>query len=259
MGGVEAIREAGWTQGSILETTGDIGTTGLSAGKAYMVVSHPCDVVSASLERDPLVQLIQLHRLDVIDGNFTFGKSPRRLHVELETGSFELRVGEMATIDRSILSGKAPVFTVGEPQRRVLASWLAARYARPAFADEFNRRLEPARRGIEKILKVAGTHVSGIYVATTLEELPAESPYRTSIALTMTTEDFKLPELFAEVSGAGDDIAGLVSSAEGIDLASLETVSERDISLAHLRIYARWDYESLSHRDGDDAVFPPRE
>lgn len=72
----------------------------------------------------------------------------------------------------------------------------------------------------------------------------------------MTTDDFDVPELFAEVSSAGDDVAELVGSADGISLASLKTVSERDINLAHLRIYARWDYESLSHRDSDKAVFP---
>lgn len=256
MGGVESIREAGWTQGSVLRIDGDVGVHGLEDGDSGMVVSHPCEVVSASLERDPSVQLIQLHTVDVVDGNLTFGKNPRRLQMELGTERVEVRVGEIFTVDRTILTRMMPEFTIAEPQRRMLASWLAARYARPAFADEFNRRLEPARRGIEKILKVAGKHISGIYVATTLEELPAGTPYRVVMAFTMTTDDFDVPELFAEVSSAGDDVAELVGSADGISLASLKTVSERDINLAHLRIYARWDYESLSHRDSDEAVFP---
>lgn len=256
MSGVESIRAAGWTQGSVLKIDGDLGVDGLQHGDAWMVVSHPCEVVSASLERDPSVQLIHMHTVDVVDGNLTFGKNPRRLQLELEAQYVEVRVGEILTVDRTILSGMTPDLTVAEPQRRMLASWLAARYARPAFADEFNRRLEPARRGIEKILKAAGKHISGVYVATTLEELPVGTPYRVVIALAMTADDFDVPERFAEVSGAGDDVAKLVGSADGINLASLETVSERNISLSHLRIYARWDYESLSHRDSDEAVFP---
>lgn len=256
MDGLESIREAGWTQGSVLRIDGGVGVHGLDDCGTWMVVSHPCEVVSASVERDPSVQLIRLHSVEVIDGNLTFGKNPRRLQMELGTERAEVRVGEILTVDRTILSRMTPDFTIAEPQRRMLASWLAARYARPAFADEFNRRLEPARRGIEKILKSAGKHISGIYVATAQEELPAETPYRVVIVFTMMASDFDVPELFAEVSGAGDDVAGLVGSAEGINLASLQTISERDISLAHLRIYARWDYESLSHRDSDDAVFP---
>lgn len=259
MGGIESVREAGWTQGSVLDVGSTAGATELSSGDTYMVVSHPCDVVSASLEREPTVQLIMMHPIEVVDGNFTFGKNPRRLHIQLETGAFELRIAEMVTIDRGFLAVTTPTVTVDESQRRMLASWLAARYARPVFADEFNRRLDPARRGIEKILKTAGKHISGIYVLTSLDELPEGSPYRTAIALTMTTDDFEVPEMFAQVSDAGDAIAGLVRSMDGIDLASLDTVSEGDISLAHLRIYARWDYESLSHRDSEDTAFPPRE
>ncbi len=256
MGGVESVREAGWTQGSVLRIDGDVGVHGLEDGDAWMVVSHPCEVVSASLERDPTVQLIKLHVVDVLDGNLTFGKNPRRLQMELGTERIEVRVAEILTLNRTILTRTTPDLTIAEPQRRMLASWLAARYARPAFADEFNRRLEPARRGIEKILKATGKHISGIYVATTLEELPTGTPYRVAMAFTMTADDFDIPEVFAEVSSAGDEVAALIGSADGINLASLKTVSERDVSLAHLRIYARWDYESLSHRDSDEAVFP---
>lgn len=256
MGDAESVRAAGWTQGSILRIDGEVGVEELNSGDVCMVVSHPCDVVSGSFERDPTVQLAPLHGVDVVDGNLTFAKNPRRLHMEVATGPVEVRIGEIFTVDRTLLARTTPDSTITEPQRRMLASWLAARYARPAFADEFNRRLSAARRGIERALKLGGRHVSGIYVATTLEELPPESPYRVAVAFTMTTDDFDVPEFFAEASGAGDAIAELLAAAEGVEVTSLQTVSEREISLAHLRIYARWDYESLSHRASEDAVFP---
>ncbi len=258
MSDVDQIRAAGWTQGSVL--VGDMGsvTAGLEDGARYLVISHPCDVVSVSLERDPTVELLRIEERDAPDGNLTYGKNPRRLHLQTDNGVIAVDFVGRQTIDRSLLAGVAPQSNLSEDDRRLLAAWLSARYGRPAFADEFNRRLSPAMRGIDRILKTAGTHMSAIYVATALAEFAADTNYQVRVAATMRSDDFADAKLFATVSESVDKIGELIAPLDGIDLVSIQLFSEEDVSIDALRSYARWDYDALSFRDGDEAVHPAR-
>ncbi len=80
--GAEAIRSAGWTQGSVLHATDDETVEGILPGVSYLVLSHPCDVVSSSFERDPLVEITRTSPSPILDGNLTFGKNPRTLQLD---------------------------------------------------------------------------------------------------------------------------------------------------------------------------------
>jgi hypothetical protein len=105
-------------------------------------------------------------------------------------------------------------------------------------------------------VKAAGAHMSGIYVGTTLEELDTSTPYSVTVVVTMLTDDFEDPGAFATVSQACDQIDVAIRQSGGIDLRSLELVSEDAMSLDSLRRYARWDYDDLSFRAGDEATLP---
>lgn len=228
----------------------------LDPGVMYCVVSHPCDVVSTSLDRDPFVELIPTGLAGTADGNLTFGKNSRRLHLRHDESILELAADAKFKIDRAALIGLNPVGALDEPERRLLASWLASRYARPVFADEFNLRMESATKNIAKIVKAAGAHMSGIYVGTTLDELDAGTPYSVTVVVTMLTDDFADSGTFATVSQACDQLDVAIRQSDGIDLLSLELVSEDEVSLDSLRRYARWDYDDLSFRAGDEATLP---
>jgi hypothetical protein len=251
------IRARGWTQGSLLRLSPDrAAELELDPEVAYCVVSHPCDVVSPSFDRDPFVELIPTEFAGAADGNLTFGKNSRRLHLPHDGSIFQLTADAKFKIDRSALIGLNPMGALDEAERRLLASWLSSRYARPTFADEFNLRMESATKNIAKIMKAAGAHMSGIYVGTTLGELDAGTPYSVTVIVTMLTDDFEDSGSFATVSQACDQIDVAIRQSKGIDLLSLELVSEDDMSLDSLRRFARWDYDDLSFRAGDEATLP---
>jgi hypothetical protein len=253
---IERIRAGGWTQGSVLLGDAESTEAGLEDNVRYLVISHPCDVVSLSLERDPIVEVLRIEDRGTVDGNFTHGKNPRRLHLATSAGVIAVDFVGRAAVDRTVLASRSPNSNLTEDERRLLAAWLSARYARPAFADEFNRRLAPASRGIERVLKAAGKHMSGIYVATSLAELDAEDEYQVRIVVTMRSGDYAEAGLFAVASKGVDDLEDLVKPLAGIDLVSVELYSEDRVSVDALRTFARWDYDSLSFKEGDEAVFP---
>jgi hypothetical protein len=253
---VHDLIAAGWTQGSVLLVDEHLTPVDLRQGDRYMVISHPCEVASPSFERDPFVEILQVADQDAIDGNLTFGKNPRRLQLVVDSKVLEISFAQRVTIDRKVLADRVPDQTVAEDDRRVLAAWLASRYARPAFADEFNRRLLPATRRLEKILKTAGSRISAIYVATTLSELELGVDYEVRMVFTMLSDDFANGRLFTDVSEAVDEISSAISALEGLDLVSIRVMSEEDVSIDALRTYARWDYDSLSFKEGESAVLP---
>ncbi|WP_312180833.1 hypothetical protein [Arthrobacter sp.] len=256
MGEDEIIHPLGWTQGALFGGPEFEGQPGLPKGNLFLTVSHPCDVVSTSFERDPFVEVMSVDQIEVVDGNFTHGKNPRVLHLERPHDAIGIRRDTKTALDRRTLLQFAPSDVLSETERRVLALWLAASYARPTFADEFNRRMAPARRAIERIFKAAGASMTGIYVATQLDEFDAETPYDASIAITMRVGDFENADVFTVASEAADTLGDTLRRLDGINLASIVVTSERDMTLEDLRSYARWDYDSLSLRDDDVETLP---
>jgi hypothetical protein len=254
---VDDIRERGWTQGSVLHLPNDLAKgNSLMADRSYIVISHPCDVVSVDFKRDPKVELVPIIGIDRLDGNFTFGKNPRVLHIAVDSAPVSLVASDRVQIDRLSLAGVDPRTTISESDRRLLASWLASRYARSIFADEFNERMRSARNLTETILKRSGAHISGIYLETSIDELPDGTDYELVMIVTMESADFGDNEKWVEVSSAVDEISDAVKAQAGIHLLACELLSERDMSVERFRTYARWDYDALSFKTGDEGSVP---
>lgn len=248
---VEAIRSGGWIQGSIAQNASFLPDDSL-----YVLISHPCDVVSVSFERDSDVEFLRADEPPDADGNFTYGKNSRRLDLETKEGIFSVAHSEPIRVDRRELSTDTPQKSMDEASRRILASWLAARYARPAFADEFNRRLSGAQRKIQKLLKSGGKKLSGIYIATSLEEKTGEDAYAIDIVVTMRAEDHRDAVKFADAAEVVDNLAAFFGEGAGLNVARCELFSEEETPLSILRTHARWDAQALSFRDGEDASHP---
>ncbi|MFG6444900.1 hypothetical protein ACFXQA_06460 [Microbacterium sp. P07] len=251
------VRSLGWTQGSVLTASAtDLGLDGVETSQ-YIVASHPCDVVSLSFERDPHVELIPIDILEKTDGNLTFRKNPRKLHIEIKSGVVSIEAGNKFLIGRRILASLKPDFSLSESDRRIFAAWLSFRYQRAVFADEFNERLRPAQKSIETAIKKRGSKLSGIYLATQIDELPRDTAYSVSIVGTMLDEDWPSKTSWADCSELVEELKEAFDGVPGITVVSAELVAENDVSLSLLRTHARWDAESVSYREGDDAAYPP--
>ena len=132
-----------------------------------VVISHSCDLAQSS-EAEPSVEVIVGRIVAAPDGNFSHAKNARTLHVaaDLEQGGtayVELRATNKRIVGKDRLADYAPDTrrTIPSVERDTLQRWLAARYRRSAFPDEFDRRLSdcgiPAK--LSKILAPLGREI----------------------------------------------------------------------------------------------------
>jgi len=256
---VEAIRAQGWTQGSVLSGT-DLARTSQPANQVvvrfaelYVVASHPCDVVNRDLDREPMVDILPMVAVSEQNGNLTFGKNPRQLHQAWDGRTYEMDLVGRITIQRIYLASTRPVGQLDASAQRLFAAWLGSRYSRPAFADSFNERVREAAKPIARVLKKDGHAMSGIYLATTIEELPSDQDYKLIVLICMREKDSEVPALWADVNEAADQIADLLDDCDGIKVMECGVKSEADTNLEELRTYARWDYDSLTFKNPNES------
>ena len=145
---------------------------------AAVVASHDCDL-SQPADSEPLVEIILGRFIDAPEGNYTNCKNLRLLHIECDTDAgaawIELDTRSRKFIHKEALSGAAAAPFAHEPShlhrissraRNALQLWLAARYRRAAFPDEFDRRLKDETRLVDplsKALRDTGQFIPAIF------------------------------------------------------------------------------------------------
>lgn len=162
----EWARETPWRQGHLLTDTA-VSSLGLT-NTAYpnetvaIVATHDCDLAQAP-EHEPEVEVVVGHRIISLDGNNTHAKSARTLHISFEGGaSFyaEFAATGKYRVPKSVIVNFGP-----DGQSRLSSSglatfqrWLASRYRRSAFPDEFERRLVQETKLAAQIAKAVKPH-----------------------------------------------------------------------------------------------------
>jgi len=231
-----------------------------------VVISHDCDLAQdPSIE--PMVELIVGRSIVNADGNYTYAKNARRLHLTF-TGSVEhLTADFQATrrtqVAKDQLAAYEPAGTIKLTpiERNILQRWLAARYRRSAFPDEFDRRLE--RTGVQdrlsKILKSTGSLIAAIYFDVDQgEEVPraADEPYVLAIYILYSTEtDPEAAERAAEAAKQSIRKAfrdRCLSKGTGawhdIELVECEAISDQAMTVQQAESLKRWSADHLSLR-----------
>jgi len=198
-------RATPWRQGHLLDDD-TVKALALSNSEspdktAVMVISHDCDLAQP-IEREPYVEVIVGRFLEEkANGNFTHAKNIRKLHLEQSSSSESLTVELVATcktrISKQQLAGAKPSsnFRLSTLELSVLQNWLAARYRRAAFPDEFDRRLKDQTKLAEKIraiLKTRGEHIDAIFFDVDNGEDTAHSgvddPFKLAVYLIYSTQ-----------------------------------------------------------------------
>ena len=132
-----------------------------------MIITHDCDCVAGAGD-ESFVEAIYGLQIEKTDGIYTYGKSPRKLHLDLSECSKSVEVGiapKVATEKAKLLAFKPdPSWPVSNTEKKVLARWLAARYNRPAFPDELVKRLEAVKENIRKAAKKYGGPTIGVFI-----------------------------------------------------------------------------------------------
>jgi hypothetical protein len=147
--------------------------TGVGLDARLIVVSHDCDLVHPSYDTEPYVEFViaRPRAVTARDGRFFHGKNPRRLQlwlsIEGEQQLFEISAHEKHRMSKNMLERGRPDArcSLSAAGVQTLARWLSKRYYRPAFPSEFNRRINPVAKNIEKSMAANGEDVSSIFIA----------------------------------------------------------------------------------------------
>lgn len=264
---------ARWLQGdtvpaAVVAHFVDEGVLEESWGSGWVVVaSHSCDVGARDFEAEPLAEILLLKELEseAKDGNYMWGKNPRRLQLEVELAGrvvlLEADMRNRAWVDRSQLLGYAPDAERRLPteHRRALARWMGMRYWREALPDRFNERLRPVWSAVRKAGKGGGgSLLARLFVALhTEEELADGDSYRLALRGVMEVEDYDDVKKLRTANEALQEIVRLIATCDDIEVVDWEVISMADMSLDDLKLFKAWgDFDDLSLRDDEGRLAP---
>lgn len=252
----------GWRQGSVLrgddvQRLCEAALQGRTVGDAIgLVVSQSCDLTHDRLEGEPVVEIMIGHLAEgeealKMRGNCSAGKNPRCLHLPVHEQAderwFELLPWDRVAVDRAALRDISPDDErhVLDADLDVLTNWLAQRYVRAAFPDDFNDLLDQAQKNKQKKLHARlSPDVSGLYARLNPDrDLVAGERY--VLDLLALVPVFRSDEL-SSVRQTVEALIDLIQSA-GIDVRG-NVKLEDEVSYAFVRSFRRFPLDHLSLR-----------
>ena len=169
----------GWRQGSIV-TKDDVislisdDTYGLSENSILIVISQSCDIGCWSDEKEPDIECILGSYIKNIDKRLASGTSSRKFHLGVIQGTEDESFGKTVYVEllaknkihlnKASFSGLSPndKSKIDSAQMETFTSWLATRYSRPAFPDNFDKAID--REKLKELAKKVNPLLSGIYI-----------------------------------------------------------------------------------------------
>lgn len=264
-------RDFPWRQGHILGTESAIklglGDTDSPVERVFVVVSHDCDLAQVP-DIEPKCEIMKGTIVGQPDGNFSSAKNPRRLHLPFSAGTkkivVDLNAQDKCLIDKTALAEHVPdsEACLSPEKLNIFQLWLAARYRRAAFPDEFERQLKDGPAKVhEKLLRIlakTGEHIVAIFFdvdrGKEVDHADADDPYELSIYLLYNVEGD--PDIAGDVtSGAARGIEKIFREAffiegkwQNIELLGVSPISEEEMTVRQSRQLKRWHTDHLSLR-----------
>lgn len=221
-----------------------------------IVISQSCDLVHHCFDNEPCVEIVLGEFVNEFNGNFRFGKNPRKLHLTIqfygakEPQWVELVPFNKVTMPRLSLADSLPnnEAYVSERDVTVLASWFAARYDRAAFPDAFNDRVKASLRDREKIAKRISADVLALFIQITpSEELPPERQYSINLVAVIPSQS---KEKLDSVTHDVQEFANLLRSANiEVDKKDVKIRLEDNAPFTLVTQYKRYDFDHISLRE----------
>ncbi len=228
-----------------------------------IVATHDCDLAQDP-DGEPRIEVVVGRRAGK-DGNCTHAKNARKLHIEFVGdvvfwGEFEAT--DKVAIDKKTLNQFVPrtdAFLTPE-NRATFQMWLASRYRRSAFADEFERRLTKETKLAEKIAKAVKPHgelITGVFFDVDGgEEVTRNGPedtYTLDITILHAADpDFDVAAEAAQAAANAiekafkDKLFVPKNSWQHIELRSCEPLSESVLTYQIFKQLKRWRLEHIS-------------
>lgn len=260
-------RDTSWRQGDAVSTSDLrdlIQSADLDERRVGIVVSHDCDL-AAGEDKEPYIELIPARPIKRL-GQDSHAKTARRLHIQYETNAgaicFELRAAEKLLITKAKLLALSPASDVQllPEGRRILQRWLAARYDRAAFPENFESRLRQASKASKKTLvdliavalDDAGEHVRALLFdldnGEEHERIDITDLYQLGVVV-LYVENSKDDTAFDKAREVAAAIEKILEGVDGIVLSYCDAMSDSAMSVQQATQLKEWRLEHLSFRD----------
>lgn len=261
-------RDTPWRQGHLLGSDA-VAALGLRYSvepeqTLVIVASHDCDLTQHP-DGEPGVEVVVGRLLADKDGTYAHAKSARKLHIEF-AGTFafwgEFEATAKVTLDKWLLNEFKPRTdaTLSPEDQATFQMWLASRYRRSAFPDEFERRLTRETKLHDKIagaVKPHGELISGVFFdvdgGVEVTRVGPDDTYTLDITILHRAE----PDFDAAVKAA-DAIAKAIEKTfkdklfaptktwQHIELRSCEPLSESVLTYQVFKQLKRWRLDHIS-------------
>ncbi len=254
-------RDTVWRQGSVLAQRDfqAVGLTDAPDADLAITISHDCDIANDNLDVEPAVEFIFARILEECDGNCTNGKNPRTLHLNYiygETSVFiELLASKRFILEKNILQTVQPeeFYRLTSHSRRILQSWLAARYRRHALPNSLVDRLRVVFAHIEKKGKQNSSGILSFRLSYDPEdELPPEEPYELWLNVVYVADKAEYSAIAKEIAqNLKAEFPNLLEKTKDfgtVILCRCEAVSEMEFTLHDMRDTVEYHLEHLSYR-----------
>lgn len=229
-----------------------------------MVVSHDCDI-AASLEKEPWIELIPAsfvpENKEKDGGSYTHAKEARTLYLEINISSNKSRFIELKANDKFRVEKGA--FTTVEPSKEfsltdqnegILQRWLAARYRRHAFSDEFETRFNDVEKRFKEAISKSSKYIRAVLFD--VDEKPhldsddGQAPFQLDIYLVYPGDEEKaLTEATAakvKIENAFSNKYKINGQWSKIELRSCEVVSDYVLTYIQYLNLTEWRAEGMS-------------
>ena len=261
-------RDTLWRQGHLVNSSA-AAALGLQHGVApdqtvVIVASHDCDLAQAP-EGEPRVEVVVGRLLtEREDGNCTHAKNARKLHLEFSNAGLwgEFEATAKTHVDKLALSQFEPRkdATLSAEGLSIFQMWLASRYRRSAFPDEFERRLTSKEfklhEKIAKAVKPHGALLAGLFFdvdeGADVSRIGEDDTYTLDITVLHAADPFAQAEQAAMEAAQAierafkEKLFDPTKSWKHIELRSCEPVSEAVLSYYEFKLLKRWRLDHIS-------------
>jgi hypothetical protein len=252
-----------WRQGSVLINS-NFQTAGLTNSSDFdlaIAISHDCDIANDKIVNgryvEPAVEFVFARIIEKQDGNNTYGKNPRILHIscihEGESAVIELVATEKVIVHKNILEIFEPDESYDlNSSRQVLQIWLAARYRRHALPNSLVERLRDFLTYVDKQGKQHSAGILSFRVKyEPKEELTSDEPYEFWLNIIYSTDNSDYCSIAEEMAGDLKQKFSekvLKTNIGKVDLRQCEAFSESEFTVQRMREMEEYRLEYLSHR-----------
>ena len=262
-------RDTPWRQGHLLGNDA-IEALGLHHAVALdqtfvIVASHDCDLAQTP-EGEPVIEVVVGRLVTDKDGNCTHAKSARKLHIEFAGAAVfwaEFEATAKVSIEKGALNEfvPCPEAHLSTEGHAIFQMWLASRYRRSAFPDEFERRLTSKEfklhERIAKAVKPHGEMIAGVFFdvdeGAEITRDGLDDTYTLDITILHSADpDFDAAEKAAYAAAKAiekafkDKLFDPTKSWQHIELRSCDPVSESVLTYQQFKQLKRWRLEHIS-------------